>query len=194
MKPRRNPRKKPALPARKPLARAAAAPSGMRPDQIQDMRELFWQNIMREMLTALSVAGLQQTESQPAEPGVALFDGRLAIVTRAGERIPIAAVTPLFACGINTPGLRGLSAAVECTVFEFRTPDGHVFTYPLHEIRGFHAMSPELMEKLQASAARRAAQRAANEEAPPFGFGAFTSLARGMTNQPLEPPPSHPTE
>jgi hypothetical protein len=181
------------------------------------MRELFWQNVMREMLTSLSVLSMQRpNEDQvkaaaPANPTTtdnsgaiqpandqafdpSLFDGRLAVVTRANERIPIASVFPLFACGINTPGTRSLSAAVECTVFQIRTPDGHVFTLPLHEIRGFHALSEEVMERMERAAAKRAARREADDDAPPFGFAAFTSLARGLPSLPLEPPPSHPTE
>jgi hypothetical protein len=185
------------------------------------MRELFWQNVMREMLTSLSVLSMQRNDAAPpieAPPAAAadnpgdqgdpptgaiqptegfdpaLFDGRLAIVTRAGERIPIAAVFPLFACGISTPGSRSLSAAVECTVFQIRTPDGHVFTLPLHEIRCFHAMSEEIMQRMEAAARRRAARREADNEAPPFGFAAFTSMARGLPNMPLEPPPENPME
>lgn len=187
------------------------------------MRELFWQNVMREMLTSLSVLSMQRSDgeqsaapSAPADPAPPsddqvdpgkeiqpadnmafdpdLFDGRLAIIMRAGERIPIAAVFPLFACGVNTPGSRNLSAAVECTVFQIRTPDGHVFTLPLHEIRGFHAMSEEIMQRMEAAARRRAARREAHDDAPPFGFAAFTSMARGMPIPPLEPPPADPTE
>lgn len=223
MKPRRNPRKKPATPGRTKLVRAAAAlPAPMRPDHTTALRELFWQNVMREMLTSLSVLSIQRSDAEQAaaaaapppaespadgsaEEGViqlpgnlkfdpSLFDGRLAIVTKAGERIPIAAVFPLFACGINTPNARALSAAVECTVFQISTPDGHVFTIPLHEIRCFHAMSEEIMTRLEKVARRRAERREANEVSPPFGFAAFTSMVRGEPPPPMEPPPAHPTE
>jgi hypothetical protein len=110
-------------------------------------------------------------EEAPPEDG--LFDGRLAIITTQGTRIPIAGVTPLFACGISTSSHeRRLSVAVECTVFQIRTPTGEVYTLPLHEIRGFHALTPELVETLKAQASP---EFQADE---PFGFAAFTSLAR----------------
>lgn len=215
MKPRRNPRKKPAIPGRPKLARAAIPPPpSMRPDQTAALRELFWQNVMREMLTSLSVLSIQRSDAEQAAPTPAtpaseegaiqlpgglnfdpsLFDGRLAIVTKSGERIPIAAVFPLFACGINTPGARALSTAVECTVFQISTPDGHVFTIPVHEIRCFHAMSEEIMTRLEQVARRRAERRESAENAPPFGFAAFTSMVRGEPPPPMEPPAPHPTE
>jgi hypothetical protein len=146
-------------------------------------RELFWHNVMREILTSLSIASAARPRPGPGQPPPAednLFDGRLAVLTHAGERIPIADVFPLFACGINTDGpQRALSLAVECTVFQVRTPDGQVFTMPLHEMRAFHALSPELMKALEETA-RRQAQ--AQEDGPaqpdrPFGFAAFTQLA-----------------
>ncbi|MEL7483595.1 MAG: hypothetical protein AAFN41_04495, partial [Planctomycetota bacterium] len=103
-----------------------------------------------------------------------LFDGRLALITTQGTRIPIAGVMPMFACGINTSDReRRLSVAVECTVFQIRTPTGEVYTLPLHEIRGFHALTPELVDSLKSQAMPSA--QATDE---PFGFAAFTSLAR----------------
>lgn len=157
---------------------------------IAHARELFWNNVMREILMALSVASTRRPEHEPspgpetaagekdgdAEPTLAdPLDGRLAIVTSGGERIPIADVYPLFACGIpGTPAERALSVAVECTVFQIRTPDGEVYTVPLHEIRGFHALSESLMREL-AQAAQSVQTDGSSE---PFGFAAFTSLAR----------------
>jgi len=217
MKPRRTKRKKPAPAARKKVSRAPVPSIPLKVDQVIAARELFWQNVLREMLTSLAAVPQQLTAAtdEPAtteasaaagpdqsnlalapEPDANLFDGRLAIITRAGERIPIAAVFPLFACGASNPNAREASLAVECTVFQIRTPDGHVFTIPLHEIRAFHALSPELMDKLERSARRRAAKRDAqsDDDAPPFGFAAFTSIARGLPDQPPEPAPSHPME
>lgn len=185
-------------------------------------RELFWHNVMREILTSLSIAGLarrdalaeraarerrelpaqaeaaieaaageQAERTDPEGPeesedeGAGFFDGRLAILTRGGERIPIAEVFPLFACGLNgNPGERWLSTAVECTVFQIRTPGGEVYTLPLHEMRGFHALTPELMKKLERTARRRDESKKKDgdeEERMPFGFAAFTTLARGVT-------------
>lgn len=178
------------------------------------MRDLFWQNVMREMLTSLAVMWQQladgppqsETPSEappkaPAEPSSdqqantpdpALFDGRLGIITRGGDRIAIASIVPLYACGASAPSARDLALAIECTIFQIRTPDGHVFTIPIHEIRSFHALSPEVMQRLERAARRRAARRESDEDAPPFGFAAFTSLTRGSLLP--EPPPAHPME
>jgi hypothetical protein len=148
---------------------------------VSEARELFWQNVMREILTSLSVistAGLQATDTEKAsEPGQnELFDGRLAVITDLGQRIPIAAVFPLFACGISLSDVdKELSMAVECTVFQIKTPGGEVFTLPLHEIRSFHSLSEELIEQIRKQAAQ---QTDGDEEQEPFGFAAYTSLAR----------------
>jgi hypothetical protein len=182
---------------------------------VLEARELFWRNVMREILTSLSVACLarrsahaaraddgeqtpsdegaspdaqepdpdgEEAESAPEEAGPReeddLFDGRLAILTHAGERIPIAEVYPLFACGINiSKEDRELAMAVECSVFQIRTPSGEVFTLPLQEMRAFHSVSPELMERLEEEARKRSDHPAEEVEAP-FGFAAFTSIAR----------------
>ncbi len=145
-------------------------------DDIVAARELFWHNAMREILTSLSVASLsRQSGDGQANPADALFDGRLAVLTRAGERIPIAEVFPLFACGINgSDSERALSIAVECTVFQIRTPDGQVFTLPLHEMRAFHALSPEIMKELQELARRIGEENDEERIKRPFGFAAFT--------------------
>lgn len=180
-------------------------------EDVVSARSLFWQNVMRQILTSLSVQSMNrqahthkpiannagtpgQVSSENAE-GQAdhhddnLFDGRLAILTHAGERIPIADVVPLFACGINeTETAKALSTAVECTVFQIRTPAGEVFTLPLHEIRAFHALTPELMRELERRS--REGEAEGSDEASlqePFGFAAFTSLARtsdGAQDQP----------
>lgn len=180
----------------------AVSPFGqMEPARVAGVRELFWQNVIREMLTSLSTAGmaydaalaaaehrvitttvdaahgrLAETEIRPEPPSNELFDGRLAVMTTTGTRIPIGRVMPLFACGIDTSSReRALSVAVECTVFQIRTPTGEVYTLPLHEIRGFHALTPELVEQLREQAAAISPEPDADE---PFGFAAFTSLAR----------------
>ncbi|MGD9789413.1 MAG: hypothetical protein AB7Q00_05945 [Phycisphaerales bacterium] len=204
-------------------------------------RELFWNNIIREILTSLSVlsARIGARRPSPTTPAAApttlaaesggvgsvfeedddlensggpvltsitsmadsasnagegegqdqralatrpsgpeaLFDGRLAVITTLGQRIPIAEVSPVFACGVPGPGGKHwLSTAIECTVFEIRTPAGEVFTLPVHEIRAFHSLTDELMQKLVESSREEAGETA--QEAP-FGFAAFTSLARG---------------
>lgn len=193
----------PVLPAAQP------APDRSDPVRTQGVRELFWQNVIREMLTALSTAAMRRdamvqaakrkvmttsidtAEGRVSEAVIApeppednLFDGRLALITTQGTRIPIAGVMPMFACGINTSDHeRRLSVAVECTVFQIRTPTGEVYTLPLHEIRGFHALTPELVDSLKSQAMPTA--QATDE---PFGFAAFTSLARDAEANAGEPP------
>lgn len=126
-------------------------------------RQLFWENVLRDMLTGLSV----QMGSHPE-----LFDGRIAVLTHSGERIPIARVFPMFACSV--PGIgQGLSTAVQCTVFQIFTPSGEVFTLPLQEIRGLHTFTPELLRKMQEGANRLGP----GDEDRPFGFAAFRQLA-----------------
>ncbi len=176
-------------------------------------RELFWQNVIREMLTSLSVLSAKMNRQCPQPPAQTpeagdsenvtttnppppntpppsappplahqsnLFDGRLAVITTQGQRIPISQVFPLFACGIGgTESQKNLSLAVECTVFQIRTPGGEVFTLPLHEIRSFHALTEEIMSQL----ASEAMQNGSLETDEPFGFAAFTSLARDQDSQ-----------
>lgn len=138
-------------------------------------RDLFWRNVMREILTSLSIACLARRDGRTTE-GEDLFDGRLGVLTHAGERIPIADVYPMFACGISSNDRsRSLASAVECSVFQIRTPSGEVFTLPLQEMRGFHSVSAELVEQLQAQARKRLASP---DQEEPFGFAAFTSLSR----------------
>ncbi len=208
---------KPVARSKRDIVRAPApraAPELMVPSQVLAARELFWHNVIREILTSLSM--ICTLRPQTPEPGAAtdeiaeeaaadraargeptydptLFDGRLAVMTKAGERVAIADIFPLFACGISNPHDRGLSVALECTVFQIRTPDGHVFTLPLHEMRAFHAMTPELMRKLERIARRKRPASEGPEEQTPFGFAAFTSLIQGAPKNP-EPAPEHPTE
>lgn len=158
-------------------------------------RELFWQNVVREMLNTLAAAaavsgGRLGTGAAAAATGSSpiheLFDGRMAVVTRLGQRIPIADVVPLFACSINTGASpngaaeRSLSADVQCTVFQITTPGGEVYTLPLHEISSVHSLSDHLIRRLQAAAHAQAQALGAGsaDDDRPFGFAAFTSLAR----------------
>ncbi|MFG0326790.1 MAG: hypothetical protein ACF8SC_05935 [Phycisphaerales bacterium JB037] len=150
-------------------------------------RELFWHNVVREILTSLSIvqvsrrSGVYDPEIEHATRET--FDGRYAVITTLGQRIPIAEVHPLFACSINhSPESRDLSSEVQCTVFQIRTPAGEVYTIPLHEIRSFHALTPELMAQLEAQA-RLAADGPASDADQPFGFAAFTSISNQETVQ-----------
>lgn len=121
-------------------------------------------------------------EAQAEEDGIVLsgvppFDGRMAVITQLGVRIAIADVYPLFACSVGETSLeRALSEDVQCSVFQIRTPQGEVHTLPVHEIRSFHSLSEELMRQIAAASSR--ADQSGVKTTVPFGFGAYTSLAR----------------
>lgn len=210
--------------SRTPDTAPAAAANGAVPanhrQPVGDLRELFWQNVIREMLTSLSIMSMQiearksaekmtpgtiiidtptgQIVNNPVvesddqdeegdEPHENLFDGRLAVITTLGTRIPIAEVHPLFACGVtNNADARSLATAVECSVFQISTPPGEVYTLPLSEIRGFHSLSPRLVQQLQREAEMQMQLMAGgknSETDQPFGFAAFTSLAKAEREQ-----------
>lgn len=193
-------KKKARNPSRRvPVKRAPphAAPSRTTENfqRTQATRELFWNNVIREILTSLSMLSMIEPENppplpaesaapstdetqpgdQPREDSGDLLDGRLGLITTQGQRIPIAAVYPLFACGIpGSDAEKSLSLDVECSVFQVHTPHGEVYTLPLHEIRGFHAVGEEAMEQIKA-----ASQATSPDDSDqPFGFAAFTTLAR----------------
>ncbi|MEM7622128.1 MAG: hypothetical protein AAF235_02880 [Planctomycetota bacterium] len=155
-------------------------------------RELYWQNVMREILSGLAAAAamsagrLSATPSGAAtggSPTAELFDGRLAVLTTSGQRIPISDVVPMFSCSVSNGDKvdRLLSTEVQCTVFQIRTPNGEVHTLPVHMITGFHALSDQLVTRLQeaAQAANGQGRGTDDGERRPFGFAAFTSLAQG---------------
>lgn len=162
-------------------------PLGMHgPHAQRELREIFWCNVVREMLTNLSMLSYE-VQKGPARKGARLreevFDGRVAVITRRGRRVGIAQVTPLFACGVPGSTLeRDLSMAVECTVFKIVTPEGEVWTLPLSEIRAVHALSEDLVKRLQQEA--RPPESAPDDPRPPFGFAAFTSLAQTVKGAP----------
>ncbi|MEO1278391.1 MAG: hypothetical protein AAFV77_05500 [Planctomycetota bacterium] len=166
-----------------------------------ELRQAFWHDMCREILTTLSVEGLRRQDRPagvelpggaqlvstvtppPSEPE--LFDGRMAILTHGGERIAIGEVHPMLACGINGDVAdRTVSKAVECSIFQVMTPAGELYTVPVHEIRAFHALTPELMKKLeQAGRVNRSQRSGAEDRDMPFGFEAYTSLARAEREQ-----------
>lgn len=161
---------------------AHAAPGAIHGERTMALRELFWHNVVRELLTSLSMLAARAASRPEGTPDSAadILDGRLAVLTKGGERIPIANVAPLFACGVpGTEAQRNLSIAVECTVFQITAPSGEQFTLPLHEIRGIHALTDELMKQLQEEAQAQSAAGLAE----PFGFAAFTSLARSTPEE-----------
>jgi len=176
------------------------------------IRELYWQNVVAQMLSTLSVFSIETLpESKPDDEDTTeptdMLDGRFAIITRNGMRIPIAEVHPLFACSINTgsPEIRQLANDVQCSVFRIRTPTGEMYTLPIQEIRGLHALTPELLDQLE-EASERQSESEDGDRKLPFGFAAFTSLARqeqnpddpfypvppGFDNAPNAAPPEQP--
>lgn len=197
----------------KPLAqtRVSRAPEPESPlcdlHAVGTARQLFWSNVLKEILASLCVASARFAEDaarRPAPPapgadgGTAeltgdqldaarIFDGRLAIITTWGARIPVGAISPVMNASSARGGARALAQAVEWTVFQIRTPEGDVWTLPLHEIRAFHSLTEQLMQDLQAAAREEQDDAGEGEGSTPFGFKAFTSLAR------LQPaPPSGP--
>lgn len=145
---------------------------------VLDLRTLYWHNVMREMLNGLSV----MCQTQPE-----VFDGRFAILTHSDERIAIRTIFPLFACSIPGSSFElEASMALQCSVYRIITPDGEVFTLPLHEVRGLHALTNELVEQLQA-AAEAESQGDDDGSSRPFGLAAFTSLTRSQQAEAGEP-------
>lgn len=155
-----------------PVALAAAI-AGIRPPEIptinrlRELRDVYWQNVVREMLAAFAIL----THRMPQ-----IIDGRVSIITSLGERIPVAGVEPLFPCTVvNDPRERQLCIAVQCTVFNIRTPAGEIVTIPLHEIVSVRVLSDELMRELEEAFNKSGVN---GEKSEPFGFAAFTSLAK----------------
>lgn len=163
-------------------------------ESVAATRELFWHNVTRELLTSLSIAHAARGEAPYADDQ---FDGRLGVITNTGARIPIGAVYPVFACSLSgSDAERELSAEVECTVFQIETPEGQVFTLPVHEIRAIHSLSATLMDEIKAQAeAQSKAQNGGRDEdgeesqGMPFGFAAFTSLERSRRESSAGPAP-----
>lgn len=154
--------------------------------QLEALRQLFWHNIVREILGGLIAVASKRPE---------LLDGRFAILTHGGERIPIAQVTPLFGFTVRgSESERQTSAAIQMTVFRVATPDGEVFTLPVTEIRAFHELTPELLSRLQ-QAESEAARAAGDEngESRPFGFAAFQALPK-VEPAPMRPASADPME
>lgn len=156
----------------------------MSAQELVSLRDVFWCNVAQEMLNGLSVLSQQHPE---------MFDGRFAVLTQGGERIPIAKVEPVFACSMPFDKAdRGLSIAVQSTVFRIQTPAGEVFTLPLHEVRALHALTPELLAKMQQAIGEegRSSGSESSEKgaAQPFGLAAFAALPKKPTGPaPVDP-------
>lgn len=166
----------PGLPALDPQALAplelATALTGIAPPQVPTMnrlgelRQVYWQNVMREMLATFAMLSRR-------DPGIG--DGRVSVMTTQGERIPIAGIEPLFPCSVvDNERDRQLCMAVQFTVFNITTPVGEIVTLPLHEITSVRVLSNELLKQLEAVAT----ESSPRHEGEPFGFAAYTSLAR----------------
>lgn len=150
-------------------------------------RDAFWQNVVRDMLTTLSVAAGSGGRLSPTASGAAsspdpvdeMFDGRLAVITSLGQRIPIADIYPVFACSLpGSAKQRALSGDVQCTVFRIETPSGEAYTLPLSQIVSLHSLSADLVAKLEEASVRGLIGTGDDLEELPFGFAAFTSLAQ----------------
>ncbi len=171
---------------------------------VQVRRDLFWQNVVREVLMGLSAAAAQSAGRLDTSPSAAangsspvdsMFDGRMAVITALGQRIPIADVVPVFACSTpRSSNDRLLSADIQCTVFRIRTPGGENYTLPITQIIGVHSMSEALAHQLEA-AAQEMEEEDADGNKMPFGFAAYTSLAQSeaqanANNRPTPPEPA----
>ena len=77
---------------------------------------------------------------------------------------------------------------MQCTIFRIRTPNGETYTLPLQEIRGVHSLSAEMLERLEQEAERRQT-RGVDASDSPFGFAAYTSLARRRKDPYYPAPP-----
>ncbi len=164
------------VPALAPLL-GRPAPAVEPVQRLEHTRSVFWQNVVRELLVGLPALAARHPQ---------MMDGRIAVLTRAGERIPIGGVEPLFPCSVSSPETMQLCMAVQCTVFNIRTPTGEVFTLPLEEIRGVHTLTEDLIRQIE-----QAAKQVAGEDADePFGFAAFTSLAKQAQNKSSTEPKS----
>lgn len=149
--------------------------------RIQARRDVFWQNVCKEILMALASAAAESSGRLGTGPSAAqastspvdqLFDGRMGVITTLGQRIPIADVTAVFSCSMPANDLdRSISTDVQCSIFRITTPTGETYTLPLSQIIGVHSVSQSLIEQLED-------QNEPEEDGVPFGFAAYTSLAR----------------
>lgn len=168
---------------------------------VQARRDVFWQNVTREVLMAMaSAAAAHSGRVSPTPSGAAnspspvgdMFDGRMGIITTLGQRIPIADIIPVFS--VSRPGCaedRSRSNDVQCSVFRILTPSGESYTLPIQHIAGIHSLSDALADQLEsAAAAMEGEDEDGNKQ--PFGFAAYTSLARSETQAKAIPSPDEP--
>lgn len=165
---------------------AAPLPSVTR---VQVRRDVFWQNVCREILMALAAAaaessgrlgtGVGDAESSTS-PVSELFDGRMAVITTLGQRIPISDVSAVFSCSLPGNELdRSISSDVQCTIFRITTPTGETYTLPVSQIVGVHSVSDSLIEQIEE-------QNESEDDRIPFGFAAYTSLSKSERENPAQ--------
>lgn len=113
-----------------------------------------------------------------------MFDGRVGVMTTLGQRIPIADVYPVFSCSSTAPDAdRSLAEDVQCTIFRIKTPTGESYTLPISQIVGVHSLSDELVQELERQSQKQNEPGDDNDDRTPFGFAAYTSLARSEREQ-----------
>ncbi len=151
-------------------------------------RNVFWNNVVRDILMAMATAATKTTgrvsptvtgaQASP-EPIDDMFDGRVGVITTLGQRIPIADIYPVFSCSSVVPGVdRSVATDVQCTIFRIKTPTGESYTLPISQISGVHSLSAELVEQLERAAEEGSHIDQDHIDGAPFGFAAYTSLAR----------------
>ncbi len=169
---------------------ASMIPQSMR---VQARRDLFWSNVVRDSLMALASAAANSSARLSPTPTAAqhstspvdnLFDGRMGIITSLGQRIPIADIFPVFACSsVGSRADRERSADVQCTIFRVTTPTGETYTLPISQIIGIHSLSEDLINQLESASEELREQESDSGNRVPFGFAAYTSLARSEAEQ-----------
>jgi len=161
--------------------------------RVQARRDLFWSNVVRDSLMAMASAAASSSSRLSPTPTAAqhsiapiddLFDGRMGIITTLGQRIPIADIFPVFACSaVGSQVDRERSADVQCSVFRITTPSGEAYTLPISQIIGIHSLSEELVQQLEAAAEDIQDEDHESIETRPFGFGAYTALAKSEADE-----------
>lgn len=168
-----------------PFVNTEQSPGQSRVMRTQARRDVFWNNVVREILMALTSAAAAASGRLDTGPAAAnasaspvddLFDGRMGVITTLGQRIPIADIMPVFACSM--PGCdadRSRSSEVQCTVYRITTPTGESYTLPISQIIGVHSLSEALMEQLENDDIEDEDNSGSRI---PFGFKAYTSLVQ----------------
>ncbi len=171
-----------------PFTQMQAGPSPAARTQVR--RDVFWNNVVREILMALSSAAAASSGRLGTGPSAAqsstspvdeLFDGRMGLITTLGQRIPIAAIMPVFSCSMPAGDAdKSRSNDVQCTVYRVTTPTGESYTLPISQIIGVHSLSDSLVEQLERA---EVPQEVPEEDRVPFGFAAYTSLAQSEDDE-----------